>query len=244
MSSWYYAEGNRHRHGPVDGEALLALYRDRVIALDTLVWRERFARWVPLSACADELGPPVSTDVRAAALPPPLPPGPPAAAHHAPASSPAPSVQFQPGNGPGWPLALVLGAVVGMFVLVAMIGILAAIALPAYQDYTARAKVARAVTALAPLKPQIAGFLARQGRCPVNGDAGFLAPERYADQVLASVQIGRFDTTECGVEALLHAPGMTRIDGKALWLDFDADAGTWQCSSEIEDNHLPPDCRG
>ncbi|CAD1796331.1 DUF4339 domain-containing protein [Xanthomonas euroxanthea] len=244
MSSWYYAEGNRHRRGPVAGEALLALYRDHAIALDTLVWRAGFARWVPLSACADELGPPISTAMRTAVLPPPLPPVPPAAVHAAAASSPPSSAQRLPGNGPGWPLALVLSAVVGLFVLVAVIGILAAIALPAYQDYTARSKVARAITALAPLKPQIAGFLAQQGRCPVNGDAGFLAPERYANEVLTSVQIGRFDTTECGVEALLHAPTMTRIDGKALWLDFDADAGTWQCSSEIDDDQLPPGCRG
>lgn len=61
---------------------------------------------------------------------------------------------------------------------------------------------------------------------------------------MSGVRIGRFDTTNCGVEALLHAPKMARIDGKALWLDFDADAGSWQCSSEIDDNQLPPDCRG
>ncbi|MCC4615814.1 pilin [Xanthomonas campestris pv. asclepiadis] len=244
MSSWYYAEGNRHRRGPVADEALLALYRDHAIALDTLVWREGLARWAPLSACADELGPPISTDVRAAVLPPPIPLVPPGAGHSAATSSPSSSAYRLPGNGPGWPLAVVLGAVVGMFVLVAMIGILAAIALPAYQDYTARTKVAQAITALAPLKPQIAGFLAQQGRCPVNGDVGFLAPERYANDVLTSVQIGHFDTTNCGVEALLHAPTMARIDGKAMWLDFDADAGTWQCSSEIDDDQLPPDCRG
>lgn len=244
MSSWYYAEGNRHRRGPVAGEALLALYREHAIALDTLVWREGFARWVPLSACADELGPPISTDLRAAALPPPMPPVPPAVVHNAAASAPSSSAHRLPGNGPGWPLALVLAAVVGMFVLVAMIGILAAIALPAYQDYTTRTKVAQAIAALTPLKPQIAEFLAQQGRCPVNGDAGFLAPEQYANDVLSGVRIGRFDTTECGVEALLRAPKMTKIDGKALWLDFDADAGSWQCSSEIDDNQLPPDCRG
>ncbi|MFC7521074.1 pilin [Xanthomonas populi] len=239
MSSWYCAEGNRHRRGPVVSEALLGLYRDRAIALDTLVWREGLFQWVPLSDCADELGPPISSDLSAAALPPPLP-----AARVSPAHSSAPPAHGLPNNGPGWPLALVLGAVAGMFVLMAVIGILAAIALPAYQDYVGHAKVAKALASLAPLKPQIAEFLAQEGRCAVNGDAGFQTPEHYANDVVSSVRIGRFDTTECGVEALIHAPTIARIDGKALWLDFDADTGSWQCSSEIDDNLLPPDCRG
>ncbi len=239
MSSWYYAEGNRQRRGPVTDAVLLGLYRDRQIALDTLVWREGLDQWLPLSACADTLGPPISTDLHAAAAPPPLP----VAAGTPLATPPAPHLH-QPAKGPAWPLLLVLGAVAGLFVVVAMIGILAAIALPAYKDYQNRAKVAEAVAALAPLKPQIAEFLASQGRCPENGDTGFQTPEHYATGILASVQIGRFDTSACGVEALLHAPGSPRIDGKALWLDLDADAGTWQCSSEIDDNQLPQNCRG
>ncbi|APP83372.1 pilin [Xanthomonas hortorum pv. vitians] len=241
MSSWYYAEGNRHRRGPVACEALLGLYRDRAIALDTLVWREGLAQWVPLSACAEELGPPISTELSAAAQPPPLPS---AAAHMSPGHVSVLPAHRVPNHGPGWSLAVVLGAVVGMFVLVAVIGILAAIALPTYQDYVGRTKVAKAVAALAPLKPQIAEFLAQEGRCPVNGDSGFQAPEHYANDVLTSVRVGRFDTTQCGIEAVMHAPKSAKLDGKALWLDFDADASSWQCSSEIDDNQLPPDCRG
>ncbi|EWC50808.1 PilA [Xanthomonas citri pv. glycines str. 8ra] len=145
MRSWYYADGHRHRHGPVADDALLGLYRDRVIALDTLVWREGLDHWVPLSACADTLGPPVSTDVRAGAVPPPLPP---AAAYITPAH---PSIApAQPRSvRSGWPLVAVLGAVVGVFVMVGVIGILAAIAFPAYNDYLSRAKVAEAIGELA-----------------------------------------------------------------------------------------------
>ncbi|MCP3041865.1 pilin [Xanthomonas euvesicatoria] len=241
MRSWYYADGHRHRHGPVADDVLLGLYRDRVIALDTLVWREGLDNWLPLSACADTLGPPVSTDVRAGAVPPPLPP---AAAHIPPAqSSVAPPVQPRR-NGPGWPLVAVLGALSGVFVMVGVIGILAAIAFPAYNDYLSRAKVAEAVGELAALKPQITEFLASEGRCPVNDDAGFKPPEQYASQRLSSVRIGRFEGSECGIEAVLHAPKSARIDGKAVWLELDADAGSWHCSSEIDDTQLPPDCRG
>ncbi|MCC4603929.1 pilin [Xanthomonas campestris] len=241
MSSWYYAEGNRQRRGPVTDEVLRGLYRDRQIALDTLAWREGLDQWRPLSACADELGPPVSTDLHAAPMPPPLPVATPDAWHARPAA-PTP----QQSRASGWPLVLTLIAIIGGFVVVAVAvaGMLAAIAVPAYKDYLSRAKVTEAVTALAPLKPRIAEFLAREGRCPVNGDTGFQAPEHYATDVLASVQIGRFDTSDCGVEALLRSPDSPRIDGKALWLDFDADAGRWHCSSEIDDQQLPQQCRG
>ncbi len=36
------------------------------------------------------------------------------------------------------------------------------------------------------------------------------------------MRIGRFETIEGGVEAVIYAPESSRIDGKALWLDFDA----------------------
>lgn len=74
MSSWYYADGSRQRRGPVDVEALRGLYRDGLIALDSLVWREGMPHWSPLAACAAELGPPIAPDVASSPLPPPLPP--------------------------------------------------------------------------------------------------------------------------------------------------------------------------
>jgi len=240
MRSWYYADGHRHRHGPVADDTLVGLYRDRVITLDTLVWREGLDHWLPLSACADTLGPPVPTDVCAAAVPPSLPP-----AAVQPPRTHSSAIPAQPrSNCPGWPLVAVLGAVVGFFVLVGVIGILAAIAFPAYNDYLGRAKVTQAVGELAALKPQIAEFLAREGRCPVNGDAGFKPPEQYASERLSSVRIGRFEGSECGIEAVIHAPKSAKTDGRALWLELDADAGSWHCSSEIDDSQLPPNCRG
>ncbi|MCD0257862.1 pilin [Xanthomonas melonis] len=240
MSSWYYAEGNRQRRGPVASGVLLELYRERQIALDTLVWREGLDQWRPLSACADMLGPPVSTDLHAAPAPPPLPMAAPGAWHPHPAATPP----YPSARGAGWPLVLTLIAIIGGFFLMAVLGMLVPIAARSYQDYLARARVTQAVADLAPLKPQIAAFLASEGRCPVNGDAGLPAPEHYASDAFASVHIGRFQTTECGIEAILRAPDSPRIDGKTVWLDLDADADVWTCSSDIDDRQLPPNCRG
>ena len=63
-----------------------------------------------------------------------------------------------------------LTAIIGgglLLVLVPIVAILAAIALPAYNDYTVRAKVATAVNTLQPLKDQVQHFADDEGRCPV-----------------------------------------------------------------------------
>ncbi|TXD43886.1 DUF4339 domain-containing protein [Xanthomonas campestris] len=246
MSSWYYADGSRQRRGPVDVEALRDLYRDGLIALDSLVWREGMPHWAPLAACTAELGPPIATDVASSPLPPPLPPTavgttpPRPALSSSPRSTPVPTSR----NGAGWAIGIAVGSVIGVVGLAFVLGIVAAIALPAYQDYTARAKVSQAIGALAPLKPQIAEFLEREGRCPTNDDAGFHPPGNYATGTLGIVRIGHFDTAQCGVEALLHTPDNAKLDGKPLWLDLDQGAGSWDCSSEIDDKFLPQDCRG
>lgn len=142
--------------------------------------------------------------------------------------------------------AAIVVAVVAVFALVAILGILAAIAIPAYQDYTVRTKVATAVSAAKPLEGQIAAFLQAEGRCPVNGEAGIGAPDSYADrQSVASIAVGAMDATgHCAIEATLRDPRTAAIDGKRVWLEYDPGAGAWQCSSEIQDRHLPAACRG
>lgn len=56
MSNWYYADRDRHRHGPMEAEALAQRFRDGRIGLDVLVWRDGMAQWQPLTALAGELG--------------------------------------------------------------------------------------------------------------------------------------------------------------------------------------------
>lgn len=239
MNEWYYAEGNRQRQGPLPSENLVELYRSGRIALDTLVWREGLAQWQPLSAFAAELGLPTATATGNDAgtpVPPPLPPS-------APAAAPAAAVPPPRQGLSGCAMAAIIGVVVGVIGL-GVLGILAAIALPAYQDYTLRAKVSGSYAQLAPLKPQVEAFNTAQGRCPVNGEGGFGSAESYAGQGLAQVRIGRFDNGHCGIEAVFDASSPAPLREKALWLDLDPESGQWQCSSEIDDRYLIQGCRG
>lgn len=54
MSEWYYAEGQQ-RQGPLAAEELRARFQRGEINLATLVWREGFPQWKPLSDTVDEL---------------------------------------------------------------------------------------------------------------------------------------------------------------------------------------------
>lgn len=53
-----------------------------------------------------------------------------------------------------------------LMIVVAIIGILAAIALPAYQQYTVRAKVSEAIIAAAPVKTAVAEYASANGVLP------------------------------------------------------------------------------
>lgn len=57
-----------------------------------------------------------------------------------------------------------------LMVVVAIIGILASIALPAYQDYTSRAKVAEGLSLADELKPQIREYWKFHQRFPANNE--------------------------------------------------------------------------
>jgi uncharacterized RDD family membrane protein YckC len=56
MTQWYYADRNRQRQGPVEADALAALFRRNAVGLDTLLWRDGMTQWQALGDFAEELG--------------------------------------------------------------------------------------------------------------------------------------------------------------------------------------------
>ncbi|MGF6417381.1 type IV pilus assembly protein PilA [Stenotrophomonas sp. AN71] len=254
MSEWFHAEGNRQQ-GPLPAEQLVELFRNNQISLDTLVWRDGLPQWQPLRTVVDELGlivpaldvavPTIEAEhepepepvAPPAPQPPVLPPSTPYASTASAGVLPPPKKKLS-----GCALTAIIGGGL-LLVLVPVMAILAAIALPAYNDYTLRAKVATAVNALQPLKTQVQHFADDEGRCPGANDAGFPAPGDFAQGGLSAVNIGRFNNGHCGIEATLAVPGKP-LDGDLLWLEYDRDSGRWECSGESDDKYLPLSCRG
>jgi len=58
-----------------------------------------------------------------------------------------------------------------LMIVVAIIGILAAVAIPQYQDYTVKAKLSKVQSTLAPVKTALALFFQENGSFPASADA-------------------------------------------------------------------------
>lgn len=239
-TQWYYAGRDRQRLGPVSAEELVSHYRYGRIALDTLVWREGLEQWQRLGDFAEELGLLAAAGAHISepqVVTPPLPP---------PPANGAPSIPTAASRPPGMSRGKILLIVCAVMVLPCMgiVGILAAIALPAYNDYTLRAKLTEAIATAGPLKTTVAEHYVRAGTCPRNDDAGFSAPESYAGRYVSQATVGEFDDGTCGIELGIEHTGKANLDGKKIWFEYDPDDASWTCSSEIEDRYLPVACRG
>ncbi|MGV6493888.1 GYF domain-containing protein [Stenotrophomonas rhizophila] len=253
MGQWFYAEGNRQQRGPLASDELIALYRSSRIAADTLVWRDGMERWLPLRDVAEEIGLVLAPPPAASTPAPPLDatPGPAPAPRVAvppqipvPPTAPATGTAVAPRTGmSGCAIAALIGGAC-LVVGIAVVAILAAIALPAYQEYVMRTKTTLALAELGAVKAQVSQFASANGRCPVNDDDGFQAADGYASSMLAAVHIGRFDNGHCGIEAELEASSHAALDGKLVWLDYDPEQQQWECTSEVDDKYLPLECRG
>lgn len=163
-------------------------------------------------------------------MPPPLPPPLPATAQ--------PQLTAKPPQRNGCLIALV----VAVALLVPLAGILAAIAIPAYQTYVLRSRVAAAIAATHPTRAAIDARLAQGGNCPgssTDTDFGGM-------QGVARVEVGQLaeDASRCVYAVHLGGTGSDKLDGRTIWMDR-AKTGdaTWNCRSDLDDNYLPPACR-
>ena len=77
-----------------------------------------------------------------------------------------------------------------LMIVVAIIGILAAVAVPAYSDYTVRAKVTEAITAAGAAKTSVADYYYATGDLPTSNDeAGLATGTDYSTEVIKSMSI-------------------------------------------------------
>ena len=124
---------------------------------------------------------------------------------------------------------------------VAVIGVLAAIALPAYQQYTARAQFAGVDASLAPLRTQVQEAVAETGQCPDNTSPGFDAPESYAAAGISRIVVGEFEDGFCGISVWMPPAGGT-VERQFL-AEFDPDEEVWYCTSKTGQLRLPGWCQ-
>ena len=132
-----------------------------------------------------------------------------------------------------------------LMIVVAIIGILAAVALPAYQDYTVRAKVSELILASSAPKTAIAEwFQTKNGTMPPSAaSAGFdVTGSRYVSGITYAVA-GTVATITVTAQ---NIGGSTPTGTITLTGNGDANTGkiTWTCArGTMEAKYLPATCK-
>lgn len=129
-----------------------------------------------------------------------------------------------------------------LMIVVAIIGILAAVAIPSYQDYTARSQVSEAVSLTSALKSPLAEWFANTGVWPV---AAASVSDTLSGKYVASIALLNVTSNGIAVQATMRASGINaRISGKTFETST-ADGGkNWSCSGgNIESKFRPSACK-
>jgi type IV pilus assembly protein PilA len=137
-----------------------------------------------------------------------------------------------------------------LMIVVAIIGILAAVALPAYQDYTVRAKVSELILAASACRTTISEVVqSSTGSLPAANDWG------CESATSTSKYVNKIETTAAGV-ITVFSQGLTPAiaDGSTITLTPSAPGGgaiaagglvgQWACSGTINAKYRPGSCRG
>ena len=132
-----------------------------------------------------------------------------------------------------------------LMIVVAIIGILAAIAIPAYQDYTIRAQVSEGLSLSAGAKAAVAEFYQDQGVWPNNNtQAGLEVSGNITGNYVTQVAVGAQD----GVITVTYGnQANANITGDTLTLSATDNNGSvsWACANGagLQDKWLPAACR-
>ena len=131
-----------------------------------------------------------------------------------------------------------------LMIVVAIIGILAAIAIPSYQDYTARAQVSEAVNLTAAFKTSVSEAYQTQGAIPTTiTTLGTTTSGKYVEKIELAVSgtgnKATFTATMRGAK-----PAAAAVQGKTLLVKTTDGGSNWVCEKgTLDSKHLPSACK-
>ena len=136
-----------------------------------------------------------------------------------------------------------------LMIVVAIIAILAAIALPAYQDYVARSQVSEAMSLTSGAKTAVAEYYADKGAFPTsNAMAGLHAtPASISGKYVASVSVGSEPSNGAITATMKSSSSASSKIAGGTFILVPTDAGgsiSWGCTGgTIAAKYRPSACR-
>jgi len=130
-----------------------------------------------------------------------------------------------------------------LMIVVAIIGILAAVAIPQYKDYTTKAKIGNALSAVDTIKTAMAECIQEQGGSPTNciggGSGGVPADGTFK----ATNEVSGITTTAGGViTATLNSTNLPAgVGGSTItWTaNIGASSVTWAITTNVDSSAYP-----
>lgn len=151
-----------------------------------------------------------------------------------------------------------------LMIVVAIIGILAAVALPQYQNYTARAQTTEAMNLLAGLKTPVMEISGSNGLSTACSTADATPGDPAATPPVPPTPAGALNTsnnftlsgkyvngitatptaeTSCALVATFKSAGVNdKLKGKTITFTYTAANADWSCTSNLDQSVRPKTC--
>ncbi|HEY0893841.1 MAG TPA: NINE protein, partial [Cellvibrio sp.] len=143
-----------------------------------------------------------------------------------------------PARGAGMAVALVVGAIL----MVAIVGILAAVALPAYQDYTTRSKVQAALPLINETRGKVTAVIKQKDFLPSENLLAGL-PETISNEFVTSIELSE----DAKMVVSFRIPHLIQNGTNTIiWTpEIKGDDVAWTClDGSMSDKYRIPECRG
>lgn len=134
----------------------------------------------------------------------------------------------------------VVVAIIAVLAAVFLTGILAAIAIPAYQDYTIRARVIEALHAAKPVQQSVFEYISKNGALPNSAAEVGLSGDR-ATEIVQSIDVG-----SAGSVVITFGPKYGAVNGQTIVLvpEIRDNRLYWHCTyGTLPARYRPPECR-